>query len=188
MKLRRKNILSSLGHFSSILVLASTLGCASHPIHSADGGTDLPQSLGGASGSGGTLDSGDAPAGSGEVGPGPADLADTAQRPDVGNERMASDTSSCLMLNQRIPGLVCFGADETTYQLYLTPKDGGPMVGRCPAPDDFAHVQGEGAVSYTACGPLSPAEIALAHDAGVLLTTDGGTETCCFWVTGIPGV
>jgi hypothetical protein len=62
------------------------------------------------------------------------------------------------------------------------------VVGQCPTPNDFAHVQGEGAVSYSACGPLSPSEIALAHDAGVQLTTDGGTETCCFWVTGIPGV
>jgi hypothetical protein len=84
--------------------------------------------------------------------------------------------------------LVCFGADPTVYAQYLTPRDGGPSVGQCPTPADFRQGCSEGSVCFHACGPLSPAAIGAAHDAGVRANTDGGFDSCCFWVFGIAGV
>jgi hypothetical protein len=84
--------------------------------------------------------------------------------------------------------LICFGADPTVYEQYLTPRDGGPGIGQCPTPADFRHSCSEGSVCFHACGPLSPAEIGAAHDAGVRASTDGGSDSCCFWVFGIAGV
>ena len=84
--------------------------------------------------------------------------------------------------------LVCFGSDSTVYEEYLNPRDGGYPTGYCPTATDFRLGCGEGSLCYHGCGPLSPAAIGAAQDAGVPGAHDAGSNGCCFWVLGIPGV
>lgn len=84
--------------------------------------------------------------------------------------------------------LVCFGSDPTIYQKYLNPRDGGYPADYCPTTAEFHHGCGEGSVCFYGCGPLTSVEISAANDAGVRTASDGGPDSCCFWVLGIPGV
>jgi hypothetical protein len=97
---------------------------------------------------------------------------------------------ACFVAGSCVCGLplVCFGSDPTPYAQYLNPRDGGYSAGYCPTSAEFRRGCGEGSVCYFGCGPLSPGEIDAAYDAGVRAATDGGLESCCFWVVGIPGV
>jgi hypothetical protein len=97
---------------------------------------------------------------------------------------------ACILAGSCICGLplVCFGSDPTVYDTYLYPRDGGYPLGYCPTTADFRQGCGEGSICYSGCGPLSPAEIGAALDAGVRPVADGGPDQCCFWVVGIPGV
>ena len=97
---------------------------------------------------------------------------------------------ACIVSGSCVCGLpfVCFGSDPTVYEKYLNPRDGGYSTGYCPTSADFHQGCGEGSLCLYGCGPLSPAEISSAHDAGVRAAKDGGPDSCCFWVFGIPGV
>jgi hypothetical protein len=84
--------------------------------------------------------------------------------------------------------LVCFGSDPTVYEKYLNPRDGGYSAGYCPTTSELRKGCGEGSLCFYGCGPLSPAEIGAAQDAGVRAATDAVFDSCCFWLLGIPGV
>jgi hypothetical protein len=109
----------------------------------------------------------------------PADAADTKSIVDV---RADADEPACFRPAVMVPGLVCFGDDPAPYLMYLSPRDAGPTVGVCPAPSDFDLHLSEADPGYFPCGgPLTPEQIAVAHDAGAP-TTDAGGVVCCYWV------
>ncbi len=95
------------------------------------------------------------------------------------------DAGTCTPYPGESMGVVCFGADPAPYQQYLTPADGGPAPGQCPAMRDFIPVQGEGC-GYVSCGPLLGSAVADLPDAGAA-AGDAGTG-CCFIVTRVCGV
>jgi hypothetical protein len=161
------------------LSTGTLIGCSSSlTTHQGTGGRGGSQQ----GGSGGTLILG---SGGFHGGSGGSDGADAGCQ--AGAE---CPMGACVVAGSCICGvpLVCFGSDPTVYEKYLNPRDGGYSAGYCPTTDDFHHACGEGSLCYYGCGPLSPADIAAAQDAGVGPATDGGPDACCFWVFGIAGV
>ena len=166
---------------TSGLLLAATalIGCSSSLTPNLGSGGRGGGQEGGAAG-GGIVGTGGVLGGSGGVGAVDASCQAGEQCP-MG---ACSAAGSCVC---GLP-LVCFGSDPTVYEKYLNPRDGGYSAGYCPTTADFRKGCGEGSVCFYGCGPLSPAEISAARGAGVRAVTDGGGDSCCFWVLGIPGV
>jgi hypothetical protein len=162
-----------------LLVATALVGCSSSLAPNlGSGGRGGSQASG--AGGGGIVGTGGVLGGSGGVGAGDASCQAGDQCP--GGACFVGGSCAC-----GLP-LVCFGSDPTVYEKYLNPRDGGYPTGFCPTSAEFRRGCGEGSLCYYGCGPLSAAELSVAHDAGVRAVTDGGEDSCCFWVLGIPGV